>query len=127
MESYRTDKGPRQRIVAYLGQLKDATRRGVKRIAEEKGQRIAEEKNTPEGQGPSDNKSNPTFVQARLFNNDQLNNDQLHNNQLEPEWVEINASGVRVENEKAFGGPWPETSETVVKVAMIHIMLRRFA
>jgi len=29
-------KGPRQRVVAYLGQLKDATRRGVKRVAEEK-------------------------------------------------------------------------------------------
>ena len=30
VESYRTAKGPRQRIVAYLGQLKDTTRRGIK-------------------------------------------------------------------------------------------------
>jgi transposase len=74
VESYRTEKGPRQRIVAYLGQLKDATRLGIKRAAEGK----------------------ETFVQARLFGDDQV----------EPEWVEINANGVRVENEKAFGGPW---------------------
>jgi len=71
VESYRTAKGPRQRIVASLGQLKDSTRRGIKRIAEEKDRLIVEGKNTPEGQGPSDNKSNPTFVQVRLFNNDQ--------------------------------------------------------
>jgi len=34
VESYRTDRGPRQRVVAYLGQLKDAQRRGVKRAAQ---------------------------------------------------------------------------------------------
>jgi transposase len=36
VESYRTDRGPRQRVVAYLGQLKDTERRGVKRAAEGK-------------------------------------------------------------------------------------------
>ena len=76
VESYRTAKGPRHRVVAYLGQLNEATRQGVKQAAEAK--------------------DNPRFVQARLFNDDQV----------EPEWVEINANGVRVENEKAFGGPW---------------------
>ena len=40
VESYRTANGPRQRIVAYLGQLKDSARRGVKQLAEGK--------NTPE-------------------------------------------------------------------------------
>jgi len=34
VESYRTAKGLRQRVVAYLGQLKDGTRRGIKRIAD---------------------------------------------------------------------------------------------
>jgi len=87
VESYCTAKGPRQRVVAYLGQLKDVTRRGIKRIAEEKGQRIVEGKNTPEGQDPSDNKSKPQFVQARLFNNDQLNN-----NQLEAEFLAFHTS-----------------------------------
>ena len=77
VESYRTEKGPRQRTGAYLGQLKDSTRKGIKQAAQQKG--------------------NAQFVQAKLFNNEA---------QLEPEWIEINANGVRVENEKAFGGPW---------------------
>jgi transposase len=76
VESYRTEKGPRQRVVAYLGQLKESTRQGIKQTAEQK--------------------EKPQFVQAKLFNEEQL----------EPEWIEINANGVRVENEKAFGGPW---------------------
>jgi hypothetical protein len=36
MESYRTQRGPRQRVVAYLGQLDEAQREGVKRAAEGK-------------------------------------------------------------------------------------------
>jgi len=62
--------------VAYLGQLNDATRQGIKRAAL--------------------SKNKPEFVQARLFDDDCA----------EPEWVEINGNAVRVENEKAFGGPW---------------------
>jgi len=76
VESYRTPQGPRQRIVAYLGQLKEPQRQGVKQAAERKNK--------------------PSFVQTKFFDGDQL----------EPEWVEINANGVRVENEKDFGGPW---------------------
>jgi hypothetical protein len=37
VESYRTDRGPRQRTVAYLGQLDEAGRVGVERAAERKG------------------------------------------------------------------------------------------
>ena len=37
VESYRTDRGPRQRTVAYLGQLDEAGRVGVKRAAKGKG------------------------------------------------------------------------------------------
>ena len=37
VESYRTANGPRQRIVAYLGQLKESTRKGIKQSAEGKG------------------------------------------------------------------------------------------
>jgi len=33
VESYRTDRGPRQRTVAYLGQLDEAGRVGVHRAA----------------------------------------------------------------------------------------------
>ena len=34
VESYRTERGPRQRTVAYLGKLEEQLRRGVKRAAE---------------------------------------------------------------------------------------------
>ena len=77
VESYRTDRGPRQRVVAYLGQLKDAQRRGVKRAAE-------------------GNKGSP-FRQLQLFGRD---------NKPEPEWVEVDTANVRVENQLDFGGPW---------------------
>jgi transposase len=80
VESYRTERGPRQRVVAYLGQLKDTERRGVKRAAEGK-------KKTP-------------YQQLQLFD---------HNAKLEPEWVEVDTANVRVENELAFGGPWLAT------------------
>jgi len=36
MESYRTERGPRQRVVAYLGRLDEAERLGVKQAAEGK-------------------------------------------------------------------------------------------
>jgi hypothetical protein len=76
VESYRTERGPRQRVVAYLGQLEEPKRKGIAKVAE--------------------GKRKPEFVQAKLFDDDEL----------EPQWVEINANAVRVENEKAFGGPW---------------------
>ena len=34
VESYRTDRGPRQRVVAYLGQLDEKGRLGVKEAAQ---------------------------------------------------------------------------------------------
>jgi len=77
VESYRTDRGPRQRVVAYLGQLKEPERLGVKHAAE--------------GNGKS------PFKQLRLFD---------HDNRPQPEWVEIDAANVRVENQLDFGGPW---------------------
>jgi transposase len=77
VESYRTERGPRQRVVAYLGQLDDTERRGVKRAAE------------------GENK--PPFKQLRLFDS---------NAKPEPDWVEVDAANVRVENQLDFGGPW---------------------
>lgn len=72
VESYRSERGPRQRIVAWLGQLDEAGRLGVKRAADE----------------------SPASSQKTLFP------------EPEPEWVEVDASGVRVENCREFGGPW---------------------
>jgi len=77
VESYRTERGPRQRVVAYLGQLKPSERLGVKQAAGGLGK--------------------TTFKQLQLFDSSA---------DPEPEWVEIDAAGVRVENELDFGGPW---------------------
>ena len=72
VESYRSERGPRQRIVAWLGQLDEAGRLGVKQAAEE----------------------SPASSQKSLFP------------EPEPQWVEVDASQVRVENCREFGGPW---------------------
>ena len=68
VESYRTERGPRQRTVAYLGQLDEAGRVGVKRAA-------------------TGNK-NPTEQQLQLWEGDSP----------APEWVEVDTAAVRVEN-----------------------------
>lgn len=74
VESYRSERGPRQRIVAWLGQLDEAGRLGVKRAADE----------------------SPASSQPSLF----------PESGPDPEWVEVDASAVRVENCREFGGPW---------------------
>jgi len=71
VESYRTERGPRQRVVAWLGEMDKAGRLGVERVA--KGS---------------------VGYQQNLFE------------ETEPEWVEINLKGVRVEKVRDFGGPW---------------------
>jgi len=71
VESYRTERGPRQRVVAYLGAVEESVRLGVMRAA--KGDRVH---------------------QKRLFE------------EVEPEWVEVDTRGVRVERVRDFGGPW---------------------
>lgn len=71
VESYRTARGPRQRVVAWLGAMDEQGRLGVKRCAE----RTAAQ-------------------QCGLFFDPQ------------PEWVEVDVKGVRVERSRQFGGPW---------------------
>lgn len=71
VESYRTERGPRQRVVAWLGELNKAGRLGIEKVA--KGSHGS---------------------QRNLFGDS------------EPEWVEVNVKGVRVENIRDFGGPW---------------------
>ena len=72
VESYRTERGPRQRVVAYLGQLDERGRLGVTQAA---GKDLHPE-------------------QGWLWE------------QSEPEWVEVDASRVRVERPREFGGSW---------------------
>ena len=72
VESYRTVRGPRQRVVAWLGAMDEAGRMGVKHCA------------TPH-----------SCVQEDLFFEGE-----------DPEWVEVDLKGVRVERTRRFGGPW---------------------
>ena len=72
VESYRTPKGPRQRTVAWLGELDEAGRLGIEKYTK-----------------------NNTESQQDLFKKSP-----------NPEWVEVNVNGIRVENIKDFGGPW---------------------
>ena len=89
MESYRTDAGPRQRIVAWLGKLDEAGRLGVERAARD-----------DEQNGRLNGRSRKH--QLALFDQRPDNTDTP----VEPLWVEVNASAVRVENKRHFGGPW---------------------
>jgi transposase len=84
VESYRTDAGPRQRVVAWLGKLDQAGRLGVEQAA-----------------GDTSSKDPTTSDQQSL-----LFNKQGDEEPVEPQWIEVNAAGVRVENCRQFGGPW---------------------
>jgi transposase len=85
VESYRAERGPRQRVVAWLGKLDEAGRLGVQQAADERAPQPSAEK------------------QQTLFVDDAEGTDA---NETEPRWVEVNASAVRVENSLQFGGPW---------------------
>jgi transposase len=77
VESYRTERGPRQRTVAWLGNVDEQGRLGVQQAAE--------------GRGSDDRR------QATLFDEEPP---------LQPRWVRVDADAVRVENCRQFGGPW---------------------
>lgn len=86
VESYRTARGPRQRIVAWLEKLDEAGRLGVQQAAE------GLDAETARRTDPTSNR------QQTLFEDD--------SHDPAPRWVEVNAAGVRVENCRQFGGPW---------------------
>ncbi|MBM3300205.1 MAG: IS1634 family transposase, partial [Deltaproteobacteria bacterium] len=80
VESYRTVKGSRQRVVAYLGDLRKGQLSGWSHL----GRRMAK------GERP----------QPELF-------DPPHyNEQGEEEWVEVDLKGVRFERVRDFGDVW---------------------
>jgi transposase len=89
VESYRTDAGPRQRVVAWLGKLDEAGRLGVEQAAHDASSPHSKESTTACGEH-----------QLSLFSQ------QDDKESVQPQWVEVNASGVRVENCRQFGGPW---------------------
>jgi len=90
VESYRTEAGPRQRIVAWLGKLDEAGRLGVEQAAGHLDGR-------PEAKAGAKNHDR----QLALFDQP-----PEADSPVEPRWVEVNSSAVRVENCVQFGGPW---------------------
>ncbi len=88
VESYRTDAGPRQRVVAWLGKLDEAGRLGVEQAARDASSPHSKESTTARGEH-----------QLSLFSQ------QDDKESVQPQWVEVNASGVRVENCRQFGAP----------------------
>ena len=88
VESYRTKRGPRQRVVAWLGKLDEAGRLGVKQAID----------STDTATGLQDKSTRDHDRQQLLFEDDE--------NTTKPRWEEVNVAGVRVENTRQFGGPW---------------------
>ena len=86
VESHRTARGPRQRVVAWLGKLDEAGRLGVQQAAGSSGAETTRQTGRSSGR------------QQTLFEDETC--------AAEPRWVEINATGVRIENCRQFGGPW---------------------
>ena len=84
VESYRTERGPRQRVVAYLGRLDEEGRLGVQQAA------------GPDAHGDQ--------RQQRLPFAEETSQDD--STDAKPRWVTVNASAVRVEHCVQFGGPW---------------------
>jgi transposase len=89
VESYRTDAGPRQRVVAWLGKLDEAGRLGIEQAARD-------------ASSPHSKASTTVCGERQLSLFDQ----QGDKESVQPQWVEVNASGVRVENCRQFGSPW---------------------
>jgi hypothetical protein len=87
VESYRTARGPRQRVVAWLGKLDEAGRLGVQQAAR-----------APEGETIVPPTS-PGLRQQMLFEDEETH-------AAAPRWVEVNTRSIRVENCRQFGGPW---------------------
>ncbi|HLJ97810.1 MAG TPA: IS1634 family transposase [Gemmataceae bacterium] len=76
VKSVRTAKGPRQEVVAYLGDLDEAGRLGVQQVS-----------------GGDRQPLHPELFSATAA-------------PAEPRWVEVDLSAVRVERTREFGGPW---------------------
>ena len=84
VESYRTERGPRQRVVAYLGRLDEEGRLGVQEAAS--------------------SKAHAEKQQQQLAFDDPSSSKAAADPQ--PRWLTVNASAVRVEHCVQFGGPW---------------------
>ncbi len=86
VESVRTERGPRQNVVAWLGALDEAGRLGVQQAARGSVQDAVRDR------------VSSVHKQLALF--------EFEDEPVEPHWVRVNTNAVRVENSRAFGGPW---------------------
>ena len=86
VESVRTERGPRQNVVAWLGSLDEAGRLGVLQAA-----RGIDNDTVTQG-------TSSKLIQPALF--------EFEDTPVEPSWVRVNTNAVRVENSRQFGGPW---------------------
>ena len=86
VESVRTERGPRQNVIALLGALDEAGRLGVLQAAR------------CNDNDPVSNVDASKFFQQSLF--------EFEDTPVEPRWVRVNTNAVRVENSRSFGGPW---------------------
>jgi len=89
--SHRRRAAAACRGVARLGRLDEAGRLGVERAARES-----------ERTGKNDAHATGSTRQLSLFD-PPVDDGQAS---VEPQWVEVNAAAVRVENKRSFGGPW---------------------
>lgn len=85
VESVRTARGPRQNVVAWLGTIDQQGRLGVEQAANEA-------MNQRHTRGDNHQRQLPLF--------------EFEDEPVQPKWVGINVNAVRVENSRAFGGPW---------------------
>ena len=93
VDSYRTASGPRQQVVAWSGKLDKAGRSGVQQAAD------AAARSDASNSLSVDNRPHSLSGKKRFEFDDEASAGQS--------WgVEVDASGVRVENLRQFGGPW---------------------
>lgn len=81
VESYRTERGPRQRVISWLGKLDEEGRLGVQQIASEAIRPFAED--------PIKGQVQLSFLE-----------------EPKPRYVKVDAQAVRVEDCRKFGAPW---------------------
>ena len=86
VESVRTERGPRQNVVAWLGALDETGRLGVQQAARGVAQDAVCDR------------VSSSHKQLALF--------EFDDEPVKPRWVRVNTNAVRVENSRAFGGPW---------------------
>ena len=87
VESVRTERGPRQNVIAWLGTIDEQGRLGVQQAAD-----VAINHRTKPAPCSGNQQQLPLF--------------EFEDEPAEPRWVGVNVNAVRVENCRAFGGPW---------------------